>query len=225
MCISKPIPIILNLGKRSITTYIPIANQECKGWKPMLQRLGSYIGFASKWSKSTKMVALIISQVCIHFLLKPNQATIAGTRKWRAMCSIVFKIKLQKRQLPHQAKQSYSILVICCNIFINKHNNIGTVEIKPSLTVSYRRKCKTREKQNKSINYEAISCLRFNFYKESKGQFIPGNINCSFSFWNRFFSYFSLSWCWFSTESITLSRVCPFADHNHLLDAVPNSYW
>ncbi len=61
--------------------YIISAQKVWRGWNHILQRFGSKIGVASKWSISIMILINIISHAVFQFFLKKIYATKKGNRK------------------------------------------------------------------------------------------------------------------------------------------------
>jgi len=71
----------LGFGRKQRSTYKAIGKKPCKGWKPILQRFGSYSGSAKIWSTSTNMVEIITRYAKTQLRRKNTMAKINGTKK------------------------------------------------------------------------------------------------------------------------------------------------
>ncbi len=78
---SRASPIKRVALKKGRMPYPNMAQKECKGWKPMLHRLGSNNGLAHKWSTSIKIPAHKINNTRIRLSLKAKKAIRMGTKK------------------------------------------------------------------------------------------------------------------------------------------------
>ncbi len=78
---SRASPIKRVALKKGRMPYPNMAQKECKGWKPMLHRLGSNNGLAHRWSTSIKIPAQRINVIRIRLSLKKKKAIKTGTKK------------------------------------------------------------------------------------------------------------------------------------------------
>lgn len=88
ICINSPNPTIRVLGIAVTTAYMTIASIECRGWKLIPHRFGSYMGLANKWSRSIIMADNINSQAVFHRSGNNSLAVVPGTMICRPKCKI-----------------------------------------------------------------------------------------------------------------------------------------